>query len=92
MRWTLQFYIARRFLTIALWAFMAVLALVVLIDLVELVRRNRHGSADFADLVGMALLHAPSVTINAAPFTVLLASMACFAWLARSRFLGHAWL
>ena len=31
----------------------------------------------------MAVLHAPSVTITAAPFTVLLASMTCFAVLAR---------
>jgi lipopolysaccharide export system permease protein len=84
MSTTLGLYIARRFLTVAGAAFLAVLALVVLVDLVELMNRNSDGSASFPELVGMALLHAPSVTLVAAPFTVLLAAMACFAWLARS--------
>lgn len=84
MKLTLWFYIARRFLAIALAAFLAVFTLVVIVDLVELMRSNRNGQAGFADLVGMALLHAPSVTITAAPFTILLASMTCFALLARS--------
>lgn len=84
MKWTLSLYIARRFLFILLGAFLAVFSLVVIVDLVELLRSNRDGNADFADLVGMAMLHAPSVTITAAPFTVLLAAMVCFAWMART--------
>ena len=84
MRLTLWLYIARRFLTILLATFLAVMMLVVIVDLVELLRANKHGSAGFLDLVGMAFLHAPSVTIAAAPFTVLLAAMTCFAILARS--------
>ncbi len=83
MRLTLWFYIARRFLTITLATFLAVLTLVIIVDLVELMRANRRGEAGFADLLGMALLHAPSITITAAPFAVLLASMTCFAILAR---------
>ncbi len=58
--------------------------LVVVVDLVELMRSNDRGAASFGDLLGMALLHAPSVTITAAPFTLLLASMTAFAMLARS--------
>lgn len=84
MSQTLSLYILRRFLGIALAAFLAVFALVAIVDLVELMRANRAGSASFADLVMMAAMRAPAITITAAPFTVLLASMACFAWLARS--------
>lgn len=81
---TLWLYVARRFLAYVLAAFLAVLALVVLVDLVELLRANGDGKASFAELLGMAFLHAPSVTITAAPFTILLAAMTCFAVLARS--------
>ena len=81
---TLSFYIARRFLLAALGAFAAVFVLVVVLDLVELLRSNSRGLAGFGDLLGMALLHAPSITISAAPFTLLLAAMMAFAMLARS--------
>ena len=84
MRWTLWLYIARRFLMMLLATFLAVLMLVVIVDMVELLRANKRGAAGFLDLLGMAFLHAPSVTIAAAPFTVLLAAMASFAVLARS--------
>ena len=81
---TLSLYIARRFTVMAIWMFLAVLVLIVVVDLVELMRANDAGLASFGDLLGMAMLHAPSVTIAAAPFTMLLASMAAFAMLART--------
>jgi lipopolysaccharide export system permease protein len=81
---TLSLYIARRFTVTAIWMFAAVLMLVVVVDMVELMRANDRGLASFGDLLAMAMLHAPSVTITAAPFTMLLASMAAFAMLARS--------
>jgi len=84
MPWTLGLYVARRFLTMAIAVFLAVFALVVLVNLIELLRSNHEGQADFVDLVWMALLRAPSITVTAAPFTVLLAAMACFATLART--------
>ncbi len=84
MSLTLGLYIAQRFLGIAAGAFVVVFLLVVTVDLVELMRGSGDSQAGFADLVGMALLHAPAITITAAPFTVLLASMTCFAMLARS--------
>lgn len=84
MSWTLGLYVAGRFLWIMLAAFLCVFALVVIVDLVELLGQNSDGNASFPSLIGMAILHAPSVTITAAPFTVLLASMTCFAWFARS--------
>ncbi len=80
---TLSLYVARRFLGIAAAAFAGVLAIVILVDLVELLAKNSAGRADFLELVWMAILHAPSITITAAPFTVLLAAMVCFASLAR---------
>ncbi|MEM8793362.1 MAG: LPS export ABC transporter permease LptG [Pseudomonadota bacterium] len=82
MRWTLNFYIARVFLTYVMFAFMSVFALIMIVDLVELLRENKRGTATFTELIGMAALHAPSVTIKAAPFTILLASMISFATLA----------
>lgn len=81
---TLSLYVVRRFLGISIAAFLAVFALVVVVDLVELLRSNADGSADFGTLLLMALLRAPSVTITAAPFTVLLAAMTCFAWYSRT--------
>ena len=81
---TLWLYIARRFTTMLLATFLAVLMLVVIVDLVELLRANRRGEASFFQLLGMAFMHAPSITITAAPFTVLLAAMTSFALLARS--------
>jgi lipopolysaccharide export system permease protein len=84
MSLTLGLYIAQRFLSIAVGMFVAVFLLVVIGDLVELMRSSGGSTARFTDLVGMALLHAPAITITAAPFTVLLASMTCFAMLARS--------
>ena len=81
---TLWLYIARRFLGMVLATFLAVFMLVVIVDLVELMRANRRGGAGFLDLLGMAFLHAPSVTIKAAPFIVLVAAMSSFALLARS--------
>ncbi|MFQ5565906.1 MAG: LPS export ABC transporter permease LptG [Paracoccaceae bacterium] len=84
MSLTLDLYIAQRFLGIAVGAFVVVFLLVATVDLVEVMRSSGGGQAGFADLVGMALLHAPAITITAAPFTVLLASMTCFAMLARS--------
>jgi lipopolysaccharide export system permease protein len=84
MSLTLALYIAQRFLSISVGAFVVVFLLVATVDLVELMRSSGDSDARFTDLVGMALLHAPAITITAAPFTVLLASMTCFAMLARS--------
>ncbi|MEM9043431.1 MAG: LPS export ABC transporter permease LptG [Pseudomonadota bacterium] len=82
MKWTLSLYVAKVFMTFVCFAFLSVFALIMLVDLVELMRANRLGAASFTDLVGMAALHAPSVSIKAAPFTILLASMVSFATLA----------
>lgn len=81
---TLSLYIARRFLGIVAGTFVSVFLLVVLVDLVELMRAGADSRAGFGDLLSMALLHAPALTIAAAPFTVLLGAMLCFAMLARS--------
>ncbi|MEM6972311.1 MAG: LptF/LptG family permease [Pseudomonadota bacterium] len=84
MTWTLSGYIARRFLATTVLSFLAVFLLIVVVELVERMGDNSEGRAGFADLIGMALLHAPSIAMIAAPFTVMLAAMACFARLARA--------
>lgn len=81
---TLGLYIARRFLGVALFAFTVVYVLVATVDLIELMRNSAGGQARFPDLVAMALLRAPAITITAAPFTILLSAMTCFATMARS--------
>lgn len=84
MSLTLSLYVARRLLGIVIGTFAGVFLLVVIVDLVELMRSGSDSAATFGDLLGMALLHAPELTITAAPFTVLVAAMLCFAILARS--------
>lgn len=84
MSLTLGLYIARRFLAIALFAFASVFVLVLTVHLIELMRSSAGGPATFRDLAIIAALQAPAVTIAAAPFTVLLAALSCFAALARS--------
>ncbi len=81
---TLDLYIARRFAASVLAAFATVMVLTVLVDLVELIRDNSAGRAGFGDLVGLALLHAPSLTVTTAPFTILLAALLCFTVLDRA--------
>ena len=66
MSLTLDLYIAQRFFGIAVSAFVVVFLLVVTVDLVELMRSSGNSDARFADLLGMALLHAPAITIVAA--------------------------
>lgn len=81
---TLSLYVARRFLGAFIAAFLAVLITVVLVDLVELMRKGAKSEAGFGEFIALALLHAPSVMSAILPFIALLASMACFARLARS--------
>jgi len=84
MRWTLDTYIARRFLLTAVAVFATVFALIAVVNFIELLRANDAGKAGFFQIAAMALLRTPAVSISAAPFTVLLAAMACFAGMART--------
>lgn len=83
MMGTLGLYIARKFAGIVAWAFVAVFSLVLVVQLVELMREAADAEAGFRDLFVMALFFTPSVVVTAAPFTVLLAAMLCFAVMAR---------
>ncbi len=83
MSWTLSCYVARRFLFTFLATFSAVFVLVVLVDMVELLRKSADSNVGFDTVILLAFMHAPAVTITAAPFTVLLAAMAAFARMAR---------
>ncbi len=82
---TLWFYIARRFVGSVLAIFTMVMFLAILFDAIELGRRA--GGADdigLGSVVGMAALRAPSISIKAAPFVMLLAAIWTYARLARS--------
>lgn len=84
MTGTLSLYVARRFLSAFLSAFAVVFLIVVLVDLVELLRRGSGSDAGFAEVLSLALLHAPSLMLVIMPFLSLIAAVASFARLARS--------
>ena len=77
-------YIFGRVMFVFLMGFAAVLLLIVMMDTVELLRRagGREGVA--LQLVQMALLHAPSISMKALPFVMLLSGMWAYMQLARS--------
>lgn len=84
MNSTLTLYVARRFLAYFAYAFVAVFMVVVLVDMVELLRKSARSDATFAEVLWLAVLHAPSLMLTILPFIALLAAMACFSSLARS--------
>jgi len=81
---TLQKYIAGRVTRIFLTAFVAVLLLISLVDFMELLRRSGEREGLFFTLISMAFLHAPSVSMKALPFVMLLSAMWAYMVLARS--------
>ncbi len=81
---TLERYIAGRITRIFLIAFVAVLLLITLVDFMELLRRSGDREGLFFAIVTMAFLHAPSVSMKAVPFVMLLSSMWAYMMLARS--------
>lgn len=84
MSWTLSRYIGARFLQTLGWAALAVAALIVLVNVIELLRANEDGRASFLQLLSIAALKMPAVALTAAPFILMLSTLACFARLARS--------
>lgn len=82
---TLRLYIAGKFLTAVIGVFIVVLTLATLFEALELSRRAAGRiDAPFTALLGMAALHAPTLSIKAAPFAMLLAALWTYARLARS--------
>lgn len=82
---TLYLYIARRFLVAVVYVFAAVLFLSAMFDMLELARRAGDDiDIGFGTLFGLAALRAPSISIKAAPYAMLLAAMWTYARLARS--------
>ena len=81
---TLFTYIAQRFFWSTVFAFSIVLFLATLFDAIELARRGGDEAGGFGVMLGLAALRAPSISIKAAPFVMLLAAMWTFARLARS--------
>ncbi len=84
MSWTLSRYVAGRFLGAVGAACVVVFALIVLLNAIELLRRSSGEEIAFPDILAMALLQSPAIALTALPFVVMLASLACFARLARS--------
>ena len=87
---TLSRYIGGRVVSTFLIAFASVLLLIALVDLIELLRRDG-GEAGFWTRAMMAGLHAPSISLKALPFVMLLAAMWSYIQLARSSELVAAW-
>ncbi len=81
---TLQRYIAGRVVRIFLTAFVAVLLLITIVDFMELLRRSGDREGIFVAIVSMAFLHAPSISMQALPFVMLLSAMWAYMVLARS--------
>ncbi|MEM9724407.1 MAG: LPS export ABC transporter permease LptG [Pseudomonadota bacterium] len=82
---TLAFYIARRFFFSVIYVFAGVLVLATTFDMLELARRaGEDADIGFGVLLGLAALRAPSISIEAAPYAMLLAAMWTYASLSRS--------
>ena len=81
---TLFIYIAQRFFWATVFAFAIVLFLATLFDAIELARRGGDEVGGFGLMLSLAAMRAPSISIKAAPFVMLLAAMWTFARLARS--------
>ena len=77
-------YIFSRVLVIFLFAFTAILFLIMMMDTVELLRRAGTGEGLGGVVVAMAALHAPSISMKAVPFIMLLSGMWAYMQLARS--------
>jgi lipopolysaccharide export system permease protein len=84
MSWTLSRYLASRFLTTLGAGAVAVGAITVLGNLIELTDASAAGEAGIATLIAIATLNAPSITLVAGPFIVMLAALATYARLARA--------
>jgi lipopolysaccharide export system permease protein len=81
---TLAFYLGRRFLQAFGFAIAAVLALIFLINTIELLRRAGNRDVSLGEIAAKATLQTPEIALTAMPFVVMLASLWCFAQLARS--------
>ncbi len=82
--WTLNLYIARRFLNAVLGTFLVLALLIFMIDFVELLRQSgKTGGVGVALLASIALLRLPAYTEFLIPFTVLCGSIAALLMLSR---------
>ncbi len=77
-------YIFGRVIFVFLFAFAAILFLIMLMDTVELLRRASGIDGVTGVVVAMAALHAPSISLKAVPFVMLLSGMWAYMQLARS--------
>lgn len=81
---TLQLYIARRFLTAILGAFLLCLVLIFLIDFIEMLRESSKQEAGLAAIAGITLLRLPSFAELTIPFAVLIGAIATLLMMSRS--------
>ena len=84
MSLTIALYIGRRFLQAFGYTMATIVALVLLVNCIELLRRASGRDATFGDVVAMAAFQTPEIALTAMPFMMMLASLWCFAQLARS--------
>lgn len=82
--WTLNIYIARRFLNAVLGTFAVLALLIFMIDFVELLRQaGKSGGVAATKIASIALLRLPAYTEFLIPFTVLCGSIAALLVLSR---------
>lgn len=81
---TLSAYIGRRFLAALLGAVAVVATLILIVSFIEILRRASNQPVGLGQMLALAGLQMPGIALAALPFVVLLATMACFARLARS--------
>ncbi|MGQ0742249.1 MAG: LPS export ABC transporter permease LptG [Alphaproteobacteria bacterium] len=82
--WTLNFYLARRFLNAVMIVFGALVLMAFSIDLVELFNRTPNRDVAPATVVGMSLLKLGNLALKLLPFAILFGSILAFSNLARS--------
>jgi lipopolysaccharide export system permease protein len=76
-------YIATRFVMTVAWTFIIVGCVVTLGNMLELIRGNEGRAATFGQLLTIALMQTPGITLTVTPFVLMLAALATFARLAR---------
>ena len=91
-------YIFRRVMRIFVFAFIGVIFLIALMNAIELLSSGNGVTVTLGQILTMALLQAPSVSMKALPFVMLLSGMWAFITLARSsefvaaRSAGHTYV
>lgn len=84
LSWTLNVYLARRFLNAVMIIFASLALMAFCIDLVELFNRTQTREVTAGTVIGMSLLKLGSLVLKLLPFAILFGAILAFSRLARS--------